>query len=324
MNLQVSAVKVVHSCAKNSCGAKDLRSIGWLGLLIQQVNNNAPCPIHSPFFGRMGGKPQHYLIAGSIALALVAVTGCAHHVEVAPWTGTQAAPPPLAPRQPQQQAYAPTPQFALPQPKPQVRIAPTPAPPGGVSDEDLDFIDGHKPILVEEGLATWYTAAKGRKSANGQLFDDRSLTAAHRTLPMGSLIVVTNVETGQSSPMRVTDRGPFVEGRLLDLTIASAKATGVYRAGLAQVRVEVYRTPKPIDTGGRWCVQIGAFASQRKANQLKTQLLRKYPNANVIEFPGEDSYWVRIRPSGDDRKLAESIARRLRPAQGEAFLTRLD
>jgi rare lipoprotein A len=193
-----------------------------------------------------------------------------------------------------------------------------------VSAEDLDYVERHKPILIEEGLATWYTAAKGRKAANGQIFDDHSLTAAHRTLPMGSLIVVTNLATGQSSPMRVTDRGPFVEGRLLDLTIASAKATGVYRVGLAQVRVEVYRTPKPIDTGGRWCVQIGAFTSQRKANQLKAKLQHKYPDASVIEFSGEASYWVRIRPKGDDRKQAESIARHLRPAEGAAFLTRLD
>jgi rare lipoprotein A len=141
---------------------------------------------------------------------------------------------------------------------------------------------------------------------------------------MGSLVVVTNLKTGQSSAMRITDRGPFVDGRILDLTVASAKATGVYRAGLAQVRVDVFRTPKPIDTGGRWCVQIGAFKSEHKANKLKEELLRKYAGANVIEFPGQDSYWVRIRPQGDNREQAESIAHRLRPAEGEAFLTRLD
>jgi rare lipoprotein A len=124
--------------------------------------------------------------------------------------------------------------------------------------------------------------------------------------------------------MRITDRGPFVEGRLIDLTIASAKATGVYLAGTVRVRVDVYRTPKPINTGGRWCVQIGAFSSQRKANKFKAQLERKYHGTNVIEFSGEDSYWVRIRPEGDDRKQAERIARNLRPAEGEAFLTRLD
>jgi rare lipoprotein A len=198
-------------------------------------------------------------------------------------------------------------------------------PAGGVSAEDLEFVRTHNPLRTETGYATWYTAPyKGRRAANGQVFDDRALTAAHRTLPMGSLIVVTNTKTGQSSAMRITDRGPFVDGRILDLTIASAKATGIYRAGLAQVRIDVYQAPKPIDTGGRWCVQIGAFHREREANKLKSQLQRKYPDANVIEFPGEDSYWVRIRPQGDNRSQAESIAGRLRPQEGEAFLTRLD
>jgi len=150
------------------------------------------------------------------------------------------------------------------------------------------------------------------------------LTAAHLTLPMGSLVKVTNLKTGESSAMRISDRGPFVDGRILDLTIASAKATGVYRAGLVRVRLDVYRAPKPIDSGGRWCVQIGAFKEEHTALKLKKQLLKKYPGANVIDFPGENSYWVRIRPEGDDREQAEAISRRLRLNEGEAFLTRLD
>lgn len=150
------------------------------------------------------------------------------------------------------------------------------------------------------------------------------MTAAHRTLPMGSLVVVTNLETGQSSAMRINDRGPFVDGRIIDLTIASAKATGIYYTGLTRVRVDVYETPKPIATGGRWCVQIGAFSSERKAIALKDRLMREYPDANVIEFAGERSYWVRIRPYGDNREMAEYIAQHLHPSQGDAFLTRLD
>jgi rare lipoprotein A len=71
-------------------------------------------------------------------------------------------------------------------------------------------------------------------------------------------------------------------------------------------------------------VQIGAFHSERGAEKLKAQLQRKYPGANVIEFPGQDSFWVRIRPQGDNREEAELIANRLRPEEGEAFLTRLD
>ncbi len=192
--------------------------------------------------------------------------------------------------------------------------------------EDIRYVNTHPPILTEVGLATWYTAPyKGRRAANGEVFDDRALTAAHRTLPMGSLVVVTNLKTGQWAAMRISDRGPFVEGRILDLTIASAQATGVYRAGLVRVRLDVFQTPKPIDTGGRWCVQIGAFHSERTASLLKSQLMRRYPDANVIEFPGqESSYWVRIRPQGDNREQAESIAEGLRPSEGEAFLTRLD
>jgi rare lipoprotein A len=251
-------------------------------------------------------------------LLALAASGCAHHVNV-----TQLPPQQTAPQQtttvPQQ---ANPPSAAAPK-----RIPITPVPPGGVSADDLAYIHSHQPILTEEGMATWYTAPyKGRKAANGQVFDDHALTAAHRTLPMGSLVMVTNLGTGQSSAMRITDRGPFVDGRILDLTIASAKATGVYTAGLARVRLDVYRAPKPIDTGGRWCVQIGAFKSEHKAEKLKAQLLHKYPDSNVIEFPGQDSYWVRIRPEGDNREQAESIARHLRAgeSQAEAYLTRLD
>ena len=245
---------------------------------------------------------------GAISLALVLLAGCEHKH-----------------KKPRPEEMAPEAREEIPEyTPPPARIAPTPAPPGGVSEDDLDYVATHKPFLSEVGLATWYTAARGRKSANGQLFSDSAMTAAHRTLPMGSLIVVTNLKTGQASAMRITDRGPFVGGRIIDLTIASAKATGVYQGGLVQVRVDVYKTPKPIHTGGRWCVQIGAFHSEREAIRLKERLIREYPGANVIEFPGEDSYWVRIRPEGDNREEAESIARHLVPSEGEAFLTRLD
>lgn len=257
--------------------------------------------------------PRLPLIPALVSLTLLFASGCGHHRDrVQPIAQEEAPPPPVPqPVAPQQAA----------------RIPVTPVPPGGVSDADIEFVQTHKPILSELGLATWYTAPyKGRKAANGQVFSDTALTAAHRTLPMGSLVTVTNLKTGQSAAMRITDRGPFVDGRIVDLTIASAKATGIYRAGTAEVRLDVYETPKPIEMGGRWCVQIGAFKSEEKAMQLKEDLLRKYPDSNVIEFSGLDSYWVRIRPQGDNREQAETIARHLRPSEveAEAFLTRLD
>jgi len=250
--------------------------------------------------------------AGLMVVALL-VAGCGHKQNVAraPATAPQVA--------------QPTPSVPTSETSNAGRIPITGLPDGGVSEEDKEFILDHRPIYSETGEATWYTAPyKGRKAANGEVFRDDALTAAHRTLPMGSLIVVTNLKTQQASAMRISDRGPFVPDKNLDLTIASAKAIGMYRMGTAPVRIDVYETPKPMDVGGRWCVQIGAYKSEAKAERMKAALLRAYPDANVIEFPGEASYWVRIRPHGDERALAEQIMRRVRPTEGDAYLTRLD
>ena len=253
-----------------------------------------------------------------LMLAVLTVAGCGHKQNARRVPVPATAPPVTQPASPTRASEsAPTVASS--------RIPVTEVPPGGVSDDDKDFILSHRPIYSETGAATWYTAPyKGRKAANGQVFRDDALTAAHRTLPMGSLIVVTNLTTRQASAMRISDRGPFVPDKTIDLTIASAKATGIYRMGTAPVRIDVYQTPKPMDTGGRWCVQIGAFTSESKAERMKDALLRAYPDANVIEFPGQASYWVRIRPHGDDRAEAERIERRVRPSQGDAYLTRLD
>jgi len=199
----------------------------------------------------------------------------------------------------------------------------TPVPEGGISSEDKEFILSHRPIYSEEGKATWYTARRGRKAANGQVFSDEALTAAHRTLPMGSLVVVTNLKTRQASAMRISDRGPFVPTAILDLTKASAQSIGIW-PGSARVRVDVYETPKPMEVGGRWCVQIGPFTSEGRANRFKAKLIDDHPGSRVIEFPGEKSYWVRIRPAGDNREEAEAMARQLKPDEGVAYLTRLD
>jgi rare lipoprotein A len=136
------------------------------------------------------------------------------------------------------------------------------------------------------------------------------MTAAHRTLPMGSLVRVTNLVNNESAVVRITDRGPFVDGRIIDLSLAAAKATGVYRLGVAKVRVEAYAAPpRPgVTPEGKWCVQIGAFHDQDDAIQLKNDLLRRYSTAKVIQFPGPTGYWVRINPSTPDRATVDRIA----------------
>jgi rare lipoprotein A len=152
-----------------------------------------------------------------------------------------------------------------------------------------------------------------------------SMTAAHRTLPLGSVVRVTNVKTGRSAVVRITDRGPFVQGRILDLSQAAAKKVDVWAAGVAMVRLEVLRAPVPINHGGRWAVQIGAFEKEHTADKLADRLSRKYETAKVLCFSSPvGDWWIRVRVQDDDRKQAESIARETRTSEGEIFLVRLD
>jgi rare lipoprotein A len=257
--------------------------------------------------------PQLVLLGAAMASA----TGC-HHKPTAVATAPPppplvATPPPAAPvAPPAPSTPLPTPASGLP-----ATIADSPA--------DAEFVRSHAVIYSEEGMASWYGPPYDkRRGANGEIFDKDALTAAHRTLPMNSLIRVTNLASGQSAILRITDRGPFVPDRMLDLSLASAKAIGVWRPGVARVRVEVFAAPSPLDQGGRWCVQIGAFKNEGGAYKLRDQLTRKYHTANVIEFTGPTGHWVRIRPLDDDKGRAVEIANQLKPSEGLAYLVRLD
>lgn len=250
------------------------------------------------------------LIGGVTFSGLLLIAGCGHKKQA-----VYAPPPPPPP------AIHP----------PATAATQTPAPPAAgtaaPSEETVDeaFVASHTPIYTETGTASWYGPPyHNRRGANGQIFDQNAMSAAHRTLPMGSLIRVTNLQTGQSAVMRITDRGPFVPDRVLDLSVASAKVVGVWRPGTARVRIDVYAAPKPIDEGGRWCVQIGAFSKEKEAVKLEEHLEHKYHTANVIEFTGPTGHWVRIRPQNDDKGRAAEIAKELKPEEGEAYLVRLD
>ncbi len=182
-----------------------------------------------------------------------------------------------------------------------------------------------KPIYVETGLASWYGPPyHNRRGANGEVYDQNALTAAHRTLPMNSVVRVTNESTKHAVVVRITDRGPFIEDRMIDLSLAAAKAVDVWRPGTATVKIEVLSAPAPIFDGGRWCVQIGAFQSRHDALKLKTKLQDKYENAQVIEFTGPTGEWVRIRPQGDDKRTAQEVASKTHVKEGGVFLVRLD
>jgi len=197
----------------------------------------------------------------------------------------------------------------------------TPAPPPPpVSPEEAQG----KPVSTEVGLASWYGPPyHNRAGADGSIYNENALTVAHRTLPMGTVVRVTNISTGESVLARVTDRGPFVPGRILDLSLAAAKSIGVYRAGVAKVRIEAFAKPGA-DPEGRWCVQIGTFLTADDANQLKNDLLRRYASAKVIEFAGPTGFWVRINPVPADHSAALRIADSIHIPDAEPYLVRLN
>ena len=100
---------------------------------------------------------------------------------------------------------------------------------------------------TETGVASYYADKfHGRKTASGETFDQRKMTAAHRTLPFGTRVRVTRNDTGKSVTVRVNDRGPFVRGRVIDLSRAAAEKLGLIRAGIAPVKVEVLATPTAV------------------------------------------------------------------------------
>jgi rare lipoprotein A len=178
---------------------------------------------------------------------------------------------------------------------------------------------------VEVGMASWYGPNYNKKrGADGNVYDQDGLTAAHRTLPLGSIVRVTNLKNGAKVTLKITDRGPFVTDRMIDLSIGAAKALQIWPHGTSQVRVELISSPPAKVPGGRWCVQIGVFKDEDNALNLKHKLKSKYADAEVLEFSGPTGHWVRIRPPHDDRRQAYQIAENLRPVEGNAYLVRLD
>lgn len=206
-----------------------------------------------------------------------------------------------------------------------------PEPPAEVAkernqDTDDDRYKNAKVIQTETGMASWYGPPyHNRKAANGEVFDMNALTAAHRTLPLNTVVRVTNVKTEHSTIVRITDRGPFIPGRIIDLSKAAASAIDVIRPGVAKVRVDVLETPASLEDGGRWCVQIGGIKDEELATELKDRLTRRYKTAKVLQFASPiGDYWIRIRVADDDKRKAEQLAAENTTPQGNIFLVRLD
>ena len=245
-----------------------------------------------------------------LLLSAVLLSGCGGgkktQVKVPP-------PPPIPQKEPSAEPTRPA------------EVGPPPAPEKD-EDETVEVPADAKVLFEETGMASWYGAPyHNRRGSNGEVYNMHAMTAAHRTLPLGSIVRVTNVKTGHSGVVRITDRGPFVEGRILDLSMAAAKALDVYLPGVAKVKIEVLETPSPLETGGRWAVQIGSFSDEKGAKELADHLQRRYRTANVLKFGSPvGDWWVRVRVQNDDRERAQALARETETSEGSVFLVRLD
>jgi rare lipoprotein A len=186
--------------------------------------------------------------------------------------------------------------------------------------------EGAAVLSTETGLASWYGPPYNhRRGSNGEVYDMNAMTAAHKTLPLGSIVRVTNVNNGRTVVVRITDRGPFIPGRVIDLSLAAARKIDVWRAGVAPVKLEVMQTPAPLAAGGKWAVQIGGFQDQDQAATLASSLTRRYRTAKVSSFPSPaGDWWIRIRVLNDDHARASQLAAETTTPEGAVFLVRLD
>ena len=164
---------------------------------------------------------------------------------------------------------------------------------------------------VQKGIASWYGPGfHGNHTANGEIYNQYDLTAAHPSLPLGTHAMVTNLTNGRSVEVRVNDRGPFVGGRAIDLSYAAARVIGMVGPGTAPVRVEVLAThrhvaaqpPAPAvrrdESGKRYAIEVASFSARHKAEHLRNRLTPRFPETHVSAVDiGERTYYrVRLGP----------------------------
>jgi rare lipoprotein A len=168
----------------------------------------------------------------------------------------------------------------------------------------------------QEGTASWYGPGfHGRQTANGEIYDQYEMTAAHPSLPLGSRAMVTNLSNGHAVEVRVNDRGPFVGGRVIDLSYAAAHAIGMVGPGTAPVRIEVLelaqprrtarRTPRPVVPvaaqvpselpRATFVVQVASFTDPGTAEHLRRSIALRFPDAYVDPLDTTDGRYHRVR-----------------------------
>ena len=232
---------------------------------------------------------------------------------------------PVANRQPPPSPPASTPESAAETAKRDTSVppssAPTPARPSRLKTPPAPAPLGY----TEEGNASWYgNPFHGRRASNGEVYDMYKLTAAHRTLPFETMVRVTNLSNGKSTTVRITDRGPFVNDRIIDLSMAAAREIESIGPGVVPVRLEVLGN---VDvTAGFFTVQVGAFRDRGNADRLRDRLSLSYSPIYIQQYDSPEGIFYRVRVgkiSGEPE--AQQFAEKLRNAEGfSPFVVRVD
>jgi rare lipoprotein A len=182
----------------------------------------------------------------------------------------------------------------------------------------------------EKGVASWYGKYfHGRKTASGERYNMYDMTAAHKTLPLGTWVEVQHLGNGRKITVRINDRGPFSRGRIIDLSYAAASKLNMANAGVATVRVTalgvaakrkvgrkvetVLVQPKSYDTG-RFAVQVASLQDPAKANALASRMRKQFGSASVTEFDRGDALFYRVQV-GDNHTMAKALAMQARLEQ---------
>ena len=162
----------------------------------------------------------------------------------------------------------------------------------------------------QKGIASWYGKKfHGRKTANGEVYNMYGISAAHKTLPFNTVVRTRNLDNGKVLDIRINDRGPFVHGRVIDLSYGAAKALGVVGPGTAKVEITALGAVngpqdlqkakpiyKPVDYyHGEFTFQVGAFRDRGNAERLKAKLDQNYKNAHITVYDSSDGVFYRVR-----------------------------
>lgn len=179
---------------------------------------------------------------------------------------------------------------------------------------------------TEQGMASWYGHPyHGRPAADGEIYDMETLVAAHRTLPFQTQVRVRNLASGKTVDVRIIDRGPFVQGRIIDLSHAAAKAIDLIGPGVGQVELTVIATPANPEPA-LFAVQVGAFSVKANADRAVENMIAAYGAGKSVLRGGNPAVWRVLAGRESSPEAAELLARRIRDEQHEpqAFVVRLD